>query len=475
MVSVQAGPVLVAPELGGAVVALQIAGADADGLDPDQRLARLALRDRDLLEAVVVRSVTDDGLHLLGDLFGHLTPESPTAILSAVWLRSHYRAACTFVQNDCSAKFCVRTDVQCHTRFGAILVHAQVGSAHAGERTGRRRLRTARPATSRHRCCTPRRGCTTRTTPPRPRSPSNSAPAAPPSAGCWPRRSGGHRPHRGGSTRRGARPATWPTGWPARSTLDVGLPQPRRCPTPGPGRTIVDVMGRALAPAVGTRARRGRAAAGRRAAGVVGAHGLRGRPVRAGAAARRASSPRPSAATTSPRSGTRPTRSPGWSPTGSADGPNYLFAPGTARRRDLYQSLLNDPSIQRVLHLWPHARCALMGIGAPPLIALGHPPIRADRIDVAALRRRRRLLALLRPGRRRGRLRGRRPPDRRGTRSAAPHSGDHRRRRRQGQGRLHHRGRSRRLLQPTGHRPGHRSGDPRKLGRRRCDISEGVQ
>ena len=45
---------------------------------------------------------------------------------------------------------------------------------------------------------------------------------------------------------------------------------------------------------------------------------------------------------------------------------NYLFAPGLPGV-ELYQSLLNDPSIQRVLHLWPHARCALMGIGAPPL------------------------------------------------------------------------------------------------------------
>lgn len=46
---------------------------------------------------------------------------------------------------------------------------------------------------------------------------------------------------------------------------------------------------------------------------------------------------------------------------------NYLFAPALPGP-DLYASLLNDPSIQRVLHLWPHARCALMGVGAPPLI-----------------------------------------------------------------------------------------------------------
>jgi DNA-binding transcriptional regulator LsrR (DeoR family) len=47
--------------------------------------------------------------------------------------------------------------------------------------------------------------------------------------------------------------------------------------------------------------------------------------------------------------------------------PNYLFAPALPGA-DLYPSLLNDPSIQRVLHLWPHARCALMGVGAPPLM-----------------------------------------------------------------------------------------------------------
>ena len=47
--------------------------------------------------------------------------------------------------------------------------------------------------------------------------------------------------------------------------------------------------------------------------------------------------------------------------------PNYLFAPALPGP-DLYPSLLKDPSIQRVLHLWPRARCALMGVGAPPLI-----------------------------------------------------------------------------------------------------------
>lgn len=45
----------------------------------------------------------------------------------------------------------------------------------------------------------------------------------------------------------------------------------------------------------------------------------------------------------------------------------YLFAPALPGP-DLYPTLLRDPSIQRVLHLWPHARCVLTGIGATPLL-----------------------------------------------------------------------------------------------------------
>lgn len=41
--------VLVAPELGRAVVALQVTGADADRFDADQCLTGAALRNRDLL------------------------------------------------------------------------------------------------------------------------------------------------------------------------------------------------------------------------------------------------------------------------------------------------------------------------------------------------------------------------------------------------------------------------------------------
>ncbi|WP_280273584.1 sugar-binding transcriptional regulator [Nocardia wallacei] len=47
--------------------------------------------------------------------------------------------------------------------------------------------------------------------------------------------------------------------------------------------------------------------------------------------------------------------------------PNYLFAPALPGP-DLYDTLRADPSIQRVLDLWPKARCALMGVGAPPLL-----------------------------------------------------------------------------------------------------------
>ena len=45
----------------------------------------------------------------------------------------------------------------------------------------------------------------------------------------------------------------------------------------------------------------------------------------------------------------------------------YLFAPALPGP-ELYQTLQNDPAIQRVLHLWPHARCVLAGVGAPPVL-----------------------------------------------------------------------------------------------------------
>jgi hypothetical protein len=65
------GAALVAPELRRAVVALQIAGADADGLHLDQGFARPQLGHCHLFEAIVARPVTDHGLHFLRDLVGH--------------------------------------------------------------------------------------------------------------------------------------------------------------------------------------------------------------------------------------------------------------------------------------------------------------------------------------------------------------------------------------------------------------------
>ena len=64
---------------------------------------------------------------------------------------------------------------------------------------------------------------------------------------------------------------------------------------------------------------------------------------------------------------------------------NYLFAPALPGP-DLYPSLLNDPTIQRVLHLWPRARCALMGVGAPPLMRSDIPrfvPLGSDSLRSA--------------------------------------------------------------------------------------------
>src|SRR5258708_15476499 len=93
--------VLVAPELRRAVVALQVTGTDPDGLDPNQRLSWFALGHRDLFEPVVLGSVTDDGLHFLRNLIGHLQlpgdgiPHAPVRYQSVtrVWFESHYRTA----------------------------------------------------------------------------------------------------------------------------------------------------------------------------------------------------------------------------------------------------------------------------------------------------------------------------------------------------------------------------------------------
>ncbi len=46
--------------------------------------------------------------------------------------------------------------------------------------------------------------------------------------------------------------------------------------------------------------------------------------------------------------------------------PTFLYAPALPGP-DLHESLLNEPSIQRVVGLWTSARCAVVGIGAPPI------------------------------------------------------------------------------------------------------------
>ncbi|AKS34366.1 sugar-binding transcriptional regulator [Mycolicibacterium goodii] len=137
-------------------------------------------------------------------------------------------------------------------------------------------------------------------------------------------------------------------------------------PNPGPGRTAVDVMGAVLAPAVG----RALAAAGLLPGDVLLVSS--GRTVYEVAQYELVDLPGVQVAPTV-GGNDQPEE---WYQTNEitrlvsnrVNGrPNYLFAPALPGP-DLYPSLLNDPSIQRVLHLWPKARCALMGVGAPPLL-----------------------------------------------------------------------------------------------------------
>jgi len=137
-------------------------------------------------------------------------------------------------------------------------------------------------------------------------------------------------------------------------------------PNPGPGRTVVDVMGGALAPAVG----RALAAAGLLPGDVLLVSS--GRTVYE--VAQYDLVPLPGVLVAPTVGGNDQPEE--WYQTNEitrrvanrVNGrPNYLFAPALPGP-ELYPSLLKDPSIQRVLHLWPHARCALMGVGAPPLM-----------------------------------------------------------------------------------------------------------
>jgi DNA-binding transcriptional regulator LsrR (DeoR family) len=52
--------------------------------------------------------------------------------------------------------------------------------------------------------------------------------------------------------------------------------------------------------------------------------------------------------------------------------PAFLYAPALPGA-ELFQTLQTDPTIQGVLNLWPHARCVLTGVGAPPLLRSDAP------------------------------------------------------------------------------------------------------
>jgi len=135
-------------------------------------------------------------------------------------------------------------------------------------------------------------------------------------------------------------------------------------PTPGPGRSVEDVMGSVLAPAVG------------RALAEVGLGSSDVLLVSSGRTMYEVSRfdlPKLSGVIVAPTVGG--TDQPeGWYQTNEISRriaeriggrATYLFAPALPGP-DLFQTLQNDPAIQRVLHLWPQARCVLTGVGAPP-------------------------------------------------------------------------------------------------------------
>ncbi len=149
----------------------------------------------------------------------------------------------------------------------------------------------------------------------------------------------------------------------ALNITSVYLSQP--LPAAGAGRTVVDVMGRALAPAVG------------RALGEAGLLPGDVLLVSSGRTVYEVAQcdlgPLPGVVVAPTVGGNDQPEE--WYQTNEitrlvanriGGRANYLFAPALPGV-ELYQSLVNDPGIQRVLHLWPRARCALMGIGAPPL------------------------------------------------------------------------------------------------------------
>jgi DNA-binding transcriptional regulator LsrR (DeoR family) len=63
--------------------------------------------------------------------------------------------------------------------------------------------------------------------------------------------------------------------------------------------------------------------------------------------------------------------------------PVFLYAPALPGA-ELHDTLLHDPSTRRVFELWTQARCAVMGVGAPPLTRASLPRFIAS--DTASLR-----------------------------------------------------------------------------------------
>lgn len=64
--------------------------------------------------------------------------------------------------------------------------------------------------------------------------------------------------------------------------------------------------------------------------------------------------------------------------------PHFLYAPAMPGP-DLYDSLMADPSVTSVLDLWASARCALLGIGAPPATRTSLPSMMPDDPDFLAV------------------------------------------------------------------------------------------
>jgi DNA-binding transcriptional regulator LsrR (DeoR family) len=64
--------------------------------------------------------------------------------------------------------------------------------------------------------------------------------------------------------------------------------------------------------------------------------------------------------------------------------PAFLYAPALPGP-ELYERLVEDPSIRRVLELWQSARCAVVGVGAPPRLRTSLPSfVPAEAVRTAA-------------------------------------------------------------------------------------------